>query len=142
MRWEIPRWIYRVRGWLVRILTLFVVYKYILTYNIYTYIHTYIHTYIYTYIYLIYSLYIPHIYTYTEANVIIQVSSHFGARRQEAQRLGRILRPKAHMATNPDGYNAFFYSLISSDTRESYFSTKRQQYLVDQGYTFKVNNNI
>ena len=70
-----------------------------------------------------------------EANVIIQVSSQFGARRQEAQRLGRILRPKH----NPSGgYNAFFYSLVSSDTREMYFSTKRQQYLIDQGYTFQV----
>jgi DNA excision repair protein ERCC-3 len=70
-----------------------------------------------------------------EANVIIQVSSQFGARRQEAQRLGRILRPK-HNPTG--GYNAFFYSLVSSDTREMFFSTKRQQYLIDQGYTFQV----
>lgn len=70
-----------------------------------------------------------------EANVIIQVSSHFGARRQEAQRLGRILRPK----NNPTGgFNAFFYTLVSTDTREMYFSTKRQQYLIDQGYTFQV----
>ena len=70
-----------------------------------------------------------------EANVIIQISSHFGARRQEAQRLGRILRPKP----NPTGgFNAFFYTLISTDTKEMYFSTKRQQYLIDQGYTFKV----
>jgi DNA excision repair protein ERCC-3 len=70
-----------------------------------------------------------------EANVIIQVSSHFGARRQEAQRLGRILRPKP----NPTGgYNAFFYTLVSTDTKEMYFSSKRQQYLIDQGYTFKV----
>ena len=70
-----------------------------------------------------------------EANVIIQVSSHFGARRQEAQRLGRILRPK----NNPSGgFNAFFYTLVSTDTREMYFSTKRQQYLIDQGYTFQV----
>lgn len=70
-----------------------------------------------------------------EANVIIQVSSHFGARRQEAQRLGRILRPKP----NPlGGFNAFFYTLISTDTKEMYFSSKRQQYLIDQGYTFKV----
>jgi DNA excision repair protein ERCC-3 len=70
-----------------------------------------------------------------EANVIIQVSSHFGARRQEAQRLGRILRPKS----NPSGgFNAFFYTLVSTDTREMYFSTKRQQYLIDQGYTFQV----
>ncbi|KAF4320204.1 hypothetical protein BBO99_00002571 [Phytophthora kernoviae] len=70
-----------------------------------------------------------------EANVIIQVSSHFGSRRQEAQRLGRILRPKAN-ATG--GFNAFFYTLISTDTHEMYYSNKRQQYLVDQGYTFKV----
>jgi len=70
-----------------------------------------------------------------EANVVIQVSSHFGARRQEAQRLGRILRPKP----NPSGgYNAFFYTLVSTDTREMKYCTKRQQYLVDQGYTFKV----
>ncbi|TMW67080.1 hypothetical protein Poli38472_012196 [Pythium oligandrum] len=70
-----------------------------------------------------------------EANVIIQVSSHFGSRRQEAQRLGRILRPKAN-ATG--GFNAFFYTLISTDTSEMFYSNKRQQYLVDQGYTFKV----
>lgn len=74
-----------------------------------------------------------------EANVIIQVSSHFGARRQEAQRLGRILRPKP----NPTGgFNAFFYTLVSTDTREMYFSSKRQQYLVDQGYTFKVQQDL
>lgn len=74
-----------------------------------------------------------------EANVIIQVSSHFGARRQEAQRLGRILRPKP----NPSGeFNAFFYTLISTDTKEMYFSSKRQQYLIDQGYTFKVQQDL
>ena len=70
-----------------------------------------------------------------EANVIIQVASHYGARRQEAQRLGRILRPKSNMSGH---FNAFFYTLVSTDTREMFFSTKRQQYLVDQGYTFKV----
>jgi DNA excision repair protein ERCC-3 len=74
-----------------------------------------------------------------DANVIIQVSSHFGARRQEAQRLGRILRPKP----NPTGdFNAFFYTLVSTDTKEMYFSNKRQQYLIDQGYTFKVDQRI
>jgi DNA excision repair protein ERCC-3 len=72
-----------------------------------------------------------------EANVIIQVASHFGARRQEAQRLGRILRPKANMKTT-SGFNAFFYTLVSTDTREMFYSAKRQQYLIDQGYTFKV----
>lgn len=70
-----------------------------------------------------------------EASVILQVSSHFGARRQETQRLGRILRPKP----NPTGgFNAFFYTLVSTDTREMFYSAKRQQYLVDQGYTYKI----
>mmetsp|Transcript_8406 Transcript_8406/g.21355 ORF Transcript_8406/g.21355 Transcript_8406/m.21355 type:complete len:236 (+) Transcript_8406:3-710(+) len=76
-----------------------------------------------------------------QANVIIQISSHFGSRRQEAQRLGRILRPKSGDSFNV-GWNAFFYSLISMDTAEMYFSHKRQKYLVDQGYTFKVIRNI
>lgn len=49
-----------------------------------------------------------------DANVIIQISSHFGARRQEAQRLGRILRKKANMDNSE--YNAFFYTLVSTDT--------------------------
>jgi len=71
-----------------------------------------------------------------EANVVIQVSSHFGARRQETQRLGRILRPKANQTAS--GFNAFFYTLVTTDTREMYYSTKRQQYLIDQGYTFKI----
>lgn len=70
-----------------------------------------------------------------EANVIIQIASHFGARRQEAQRLGRILRPKARTG---DAYNAFFYTLVSRDTQEMFYATKRQQFLVDQGYAFKV----
>jgi DNA excision repair protein ERCC-3 len=74
-----------------------------------------------------------------EASVIIQVASHFGARRQEAQRLGRILRPKSNMS---GGFNAFFYTLVSTDTKEMYFSSKRQQYLIDQGYTFKVLENL
>ncbi|CAH7690550.1 hypothetical protein PPACK8108_LOCUS25927 [Phakopsora pachyrhizi] len=66
---------------------------------------------------------------------LIQISSHFGSRRQEAQRLGRILRAKRR---NDEGFNAFFYSLVSRDTQEFYFSTKRQQFLIDQGYAFKV----
>eukprot|EP00899_Mesostigma_viride_P004782 jgi/Mesvir1/14304/Mv09727-RA.4 len=72
-----------------------------------------------------------------EANVIIQISSHAGSRRQEAQRLGRILRPKGKVA-NPNEFNAFFYSLVSKDTQEMFYSTKRQQFLIDQGYSFKV----
>ena len=71
-----------------------------------------------------------------EANVIIQIASHAGARRQEAQRLGRILRPKQRSVKGE--FNAFFYSLVSKDTQEMYYSTKRQQFLIDQGYAFKV----
>jgi DNA excision repair protein ERCC-3 len=80
-----------------------------------------------------------------EANVIIQVSSHFGSRRQEAQRLGRILRPKANTQTdgsNRSSFNAFFYTLVSTDTQEMFYSAKRQQYLIDQGYTFKIVTNL
>ncbi|KAF4343777.1 DNA excision repair ERCC-3 [Fusarium beomiforme] len=70
-----------------------------------------------------------------EATCLIQISSHFGSRRQEAQRLGRILRAKRR---NDEGFNAFFYSLVSKDTTEMHFSSKRQAFLVDQGYAFKV----
>jgi DNA excision repair protein ERCC-3 len=48
---------------------------------------------------------------------------------------GRILRAKRR---NDEGFNAFFYSLVSKDTQEMYYSTKRQQFLIDQGYAFKV----
>ena len=48
---------------------------------------------------------------------------------------GRILRAKRR---NDEGFNAFFYSLVSKDTSEMYYSTKRQQFLIDQGYSFKV----
>ncbi|CAK6448661.1 unnamed protein product [Pipistrellus nathusii] len=71
-----------------------------------------------------------------EANVLIQISSHGGSRRQEAQRLGRVLRAKKGSAA--EEYNAFFYSLVSQDTQEMAYSTKRQRFLVDQGYSFKV----
>ncbi|KAI1475989.1 hypothetical protein K445DRAFT_72230 [Daldinia sp. EC12] len=70
-----------------------------------------------------------------EATCLIQISSHYGSRRQEAQRLGRILRAKRR---SDEGFNAFFYSLVSRDTPEMYYSTKRQAFLVDQGYSFKV----
>uniref|UniRef100_A0A8C6IH26 General transcription and DNA repair factor IIH helicase/translocase subunit XPB n=1 Tax=Mus spicilegus TaxID=10103 RepID=A0A8C6IH26_MUSSI len=71
-----------------------------------------------------------------EANVLIQISSHGGSRRQEAQRLGRVLRAKKGMVA--EEYNAFFYSLVSQDTQEMAYSTKRQRFLVDQGYSFKA----
>lgn len=70
-----------------------------------------------------------------EATCLIQISSHYGSRRQEAQRLGRILRAKRR---SDEGFNAFFYSLVSKDTAEMFYSTKRQAFLVDQGYSFKV----
>ncbi|KAG9240778.1 P-loop containing nucleoside triphosphate hydrolase protein [Calycina marina] len=70
-----------------------------------------------------------------EATCLIQISSHYGSRRQEAQRLGRILRAKRR---NDEGFNAFFYSLVSKDTKEMHFSSRRQAFLVDQGYAFKV----
>ena len=70
-----------------------------------------------------------------EATCLIQISSHYGSRRQEAQRLGRILRAKRR---NDEGFNAYFYTLVSKDTEEMYYSTKRQQFLIDQGYSFKV----
>ncbi|KAL1632626.1 DNA repair helicase RAD25 [Neofusicoccum ribis] len=70
-----------------------------------------------------------------EATCLIQISSHYGSRRQEAQRLGRILRAKRR---NDEGFNAFFYSLVSKDTTEMFYSSKRQAFLVDQGYSFRV----
>ncbi|GFS32150.1 general transcription and DNA repair factor IIH helicase subunit XPB [Nephila pilipes] len=71
-----------------------------------------------------------------EANVLIQISSHGGSRRQEAQRLGRILRAKKGAFT--EEYNAFFYTLVSQDTMEMHYSRKRQRFLVNQGYSYKV----
>lgn len=78
-----------------------------------------------------------------EANVLLQISSHAGSRRQEAQRLGRILRAKrTRQGADPKEHNAFFYTIVSQDTQEMYYSTKRQQFLVDQGYAFKVITNL
>lgn len=71
-----------------------------------------------------------------EANVLIQISSHGGSRRQEAQRLGRILRAKKGALA--EEYNAFFYTLVSQDTMEMGYSRKRQRFLVNQGYSYKV----
>ena len=71
------------------------------------------------------------------ATVIIQVACTDGSRRQEAQRLGRILRPKDRQ-TDSSEPNAFFYSLVSRDTDEVFYAAKRQSFLVDQGYSFKV----
>lgn len=71
-----------------------------------------------------------------EANVLVQISSHGGSRRQEAQRLGRILRAKK--GSFAEEYNAFFYTLVSQDTMEMSYSRKRQRFLVNQGYAYKV----
>lgn len=62
-----------------------------------------------------------------EVTCLIQISSYFRARRQEAQRLGRILRAKCR---NDEGLNVFFYSLVSKDIQEMFYSTKRQQFLL------------
>lgn len=70
-----------------------------------------------------------------EATCLIQISSHFGSRRQEAQRLGRVLRAKKR---NDPSFKSYFYSLVSKDTEEMYYSSKRQQFLIDQGYSFKT----
>jgi len=69
-----------------------------------------------------------------------KVSGHGGGRRQEAQRMGRILRPKSagHVASVGGGLGpneAAFYTLLSRDTHEMVTGTKRQEYLIDQGYT-------
>lgn len=75
-----------------------------------------------------------------DANVLIQISSHGGSRRQEAQRLGRILRKKKD--SNGDDFNAFFYSLVTTDTMEMYYASKRQRFLINQGYSYKVINRL
>ncbi|HOX51615.1 MAG TPA: helicase-related protein, partial [Fibrobacteria bacterium] len=67
-----------------------------------------------------------------DASVMIQVSGTFGSRQEEAQRLGRILRPKE------DGRQAHFYSLVTRDTREQDFAMYRQLFLVEQGYQYHV----
>jgi DNA excision repair protein ERCC-3 len=67
-----------------------------------------------------------------DAAVAIQVSGSYGSRQEEAQRLGRILRPKA--GTN----QAVFYSITSQDSKEQEFAVKRQLFLVEQGYKYEV----
>lgn len=67
-----------------------------------------------------------------DAAVAIQVSGSFGSRQEEAQRLGRILRPK------DNGRTACFYTLVSSGTKECDYAAKRQLFLVEQGYHYEV----
>ena len=73
------------------------------------------------------------------ANIIIQISSHYGSRMQEAQRFGRILRPKKDIFSE---YNAFFYTIVSKNTEEMEYSNKRHRFLVNQGYYFNIINDI
>jgi DNA excision repair protein ERCC-3 len=67
-----------------------------------------------------------------DANVAIQVSGTFGSRQEEAQRLGRILRPKE------DGSLAYFYSIVTRDSRDQEFSANRQLFLTEQGYRYLI----
>jgi len=67
-----------------------------------------------------------------DASVAIQVSGTFGSRQEEAQRLGRILRPKA------DGHAATFYSVVTLATRDQEFAEKRQRFLTEQGYAYEI----
>jgi DNA excision repair protein ERCC-3 len=67
-----------------------------------------------------------------DASVAIQVSGTFGSRQEEAQRLGRVLRPK------PDDNMAYFYSLVSRDTTEERFGQNRQLFLTEQGYEYQI----
>jgi len=65
-----------------------------------------------------------------DASMAIQVSGSFGSRQEEAQRLGRILRPKER--------NAWFFSLVSSYTVEEEFAANRQKFLTEQGYKYSI----
>ncbi len=67
-----------------------------------------------------------------EASVAIQISGAFGSRQEEAQRLGRLLRPKE------DGRSASFYTLVAKDTVEQDFAQNRQRFLAEQGYSYEI----
>jgi DNA excision repair protein ERCC-3 len=67
-----------------------------------------------------------------EANVAVELSGTFGSRQEEAQRLGRILRPKS------DGGQAFFYAVVSHDTVDQEYSDHRQLFLTEQGYRYEI----
>ncbi len=67
-----------------------------------------------------------------EAAVAIQVSGSFGSRQEEAQRLGRLLRPKA------DGRTARFYAVVARDSVDADFAQNRQRFLAEQGYAYRI----
>ena len=66
------------------------------------------------------------------AEVAIQVSGSFGSRQEEAQRLGRLLRPKS------EGKSAHFYTIVSRDTVDADFAQNRQRFLAEQGYAYRI----
>ena len=67
-----------------------------------------------------------------EASLAVQVSGTFGSRQEEAQRLGRLLRPKG------DGRQAWFYSVVSRDTVDTEYAAHRQRFLAEQGYAYRI----
>jgi DNA excision repair protein ERCC-3 len=67
-----------------------------------------------------------------DANVAIQISGSFGSRQEEAQRLGRILRPKK------SGEQAIFYSVVTRESKELDFAMNRQLFLTEQGYNYEI----
>ena len=67
-----------------------------------------------------------------DANVAIQISGTFGSRQEEAQRLGRILRPKRK--------SSYFYTIVSKDTKEQDYALNRQMFLTEQGYKYRIKN--
>ncbi|GIG58598.1 helicase [Longispora fulva] len=67
-----------------------------------------------------------------EASIAIQVSGTFGSRQEEAQRLGRVLRPKQ------DGRQAHFYTVVSRDTVDAEYAAHRQRFLAEQGYAYTI----
>jgi DNA excision repair protein ERCC-3 len=67
-----------------------------------------------------------------DANIAVQISGTFGSRQEEAQRLGRILRPKKK------GQQAVFYSVVTRESRELEFAMKRQLFLAEQGYAYEI----
>lgn len=76
-----------------------------------------------------------------DASLAVQVSGTFGSRQEEAQRLGRLLRPKTPKEgaeLDPEGNQAHFYSLVSRDTNEQEFALNRQLFLCEQGYQYRL----
>jgi len=76
-----------------------------------------------------------------DANVAIQISGTFGSRQEEAQRLGRVLRPKqsgGDGVSRGGGGRAMFYTLVTRDSVELDYAAKRQLFLTEQGYRYEI----